>query len=48
MQEPLLQVKGLRVEFRHADIEAHVLNGVSFEIERGEIYLGLLLRSWKS
>ncbi|GAA5124889.1 ABC transporter ATP-binding protein [Pseudonocardia adelaidensis] len=36
MSDPLLEVEGLRVEFRTRDGVAHVLNGVDYHVDAGE------------
>ena len=37
MQKPLLEVKGLRTEFRLAQSTVHAVNGVSFTVNEGEV-----------
>ena len=41
MQKPLLEVKGLRTEFRLAQATVHAVNGVSFTVNEGEV-LGIV------
>ncbi len=41
MNQPLLEVKGLKTEFRLAQGTVHAVNGVSFVVNEGEV-LGIV------
>lgn len=41
MSKPLLEVKGLKTEFRLSQAIVHAVNGVSFTVNEGEV-MGLV------